>query len=169
MKKWFYLSIAIVVLDQLSKLWASDYFSTHSVLELTPWLNFILAYNTGAAFSFLGDAGGWQRWFFSGLAGIVSIVLVVWIYRLPKTERWMPCTLSLVLGGAVGNLIDRVRYGHVVDFIDFHIDDWHVPLINFHFDHWHFATFNIADIAITIGAIMLFIDAIFFSDRDRVE
>lgn len=158
MHKWIVLAVLIVLIDQASKLWVLANFTRQDVMQLTPWLNFILAFNYGAAFSFLGDAGGWQRWFFTALAVGVSAVLIVWIYRLPINARWMPLTLSLILGGAVGNVIDRVRFGYVVDFIDFHIGSW------------HFATFNVADMAITVGAIMLLIDAFFLSGgRDRVE
>lgn len=158
MHKWIVLAVLIVLIDQASKLWVLANFTRQDVMQLTPWLNFILAFNYGAAFSFLGDAGGWQRWFFTALAVGVSAVLIVWIYRLPTNARWMPLTLSLILGGAVGNVIDRVRFGYVVDFIDFHIGSW------------HFATFNVADMAITVGAIMLLIDAFFLSGgRDRVE
>lgn len=158
MHKWIVLAVLIVLIDQASKLWVLANFTRQDVMQLTPWLNFILAFNYGAAFSFLGDAGGWQRWFFTALAAGVSVVLIVWIYRLPINARWMPLTLSLILGGAVGNVIDRVRFGYVVDFIDFHIGSW------------HFATFNVADMAITVGAIMLLIDAFFLSGgRDRVE
>lgn len=158
MHKWIVLAVLIVLIDQASKLWVLANFTRQDVMQLTPWLNFILAFNYGAAFSFLGDAGGWQRWFFTALAAGVSVVLIVWIYRLPTNARWMSLTLSLILGGAVGNVIDRVRFGYVVDFIDFHIGSW------------HFATFNVADMAITVGAIMLLIDAFFLSGgRDRVE
>lgn len=152
--KWLLLAVAIIVLDQISKHWATSYFADHAMLVITEWLNFILAHNYGAAFSFLGDAGGWQRWFFTALAGVVSLVLLIWLFRLPAKAKWMACTLSLILGGAVGNLIDRVRFGYVVDFIDFHIGDW------------HFATFNVADVAISIGAVMLLIDAFFLSGGD---
>lgn len=152
--KWLWLSVLVIILDQASKFAVTEHLAFKPPLVLTSWLNLILAHNTGAAFSFLGDAGGWQRWFFSILASVVSVVLIIWISRLPRDTFWMPCTLALILGGAVGNLIDRVRYGYVVDFVDFHIGNW------------HFATFNIADAAISIGAVMLLIDA-FRSGRER--
>jgi len=152
--RWLWLSVLVIILDQLSKFFISENLALKPPVELTSWLNLVLAHNTGAAFSFLGDAGGWQRWFFAILAGVVSIVLIVWILKLPKKAVWMASALALILGGAIGNLIDRVRFGHVVDFIDFHIDTW------------HFATFNIADAAISVGAVMLLIDAFFLSTHE---
>ncbi len=149
--RWLWLSVVVVILDQVSKFYITEYLTLNPPVELTSWLNLVLAHNTGAAFSFLGDAGGWQRWLFAALAGTVSIVLIVWILKLPKKDFWLACSLALILGGAVGNLIDRVRFGYVVDFIDFHIDTW------------HFATFNIADAAISVGAVMLLADAFFLS------
>ena len=120
------------------------------VYEVFPHLNFALAYNYGAAFSFLGDQGGWQRWFFVILSAVVSVIIVIWIARLKKTENGMAIGLSLVLGGAIGNLIDRLLQGRVIDFIDVYAD-WDVFFLN----HGHFATFNVADIAINIGAVLL--------------
>ena len=112
-------------------------------IEIIPFFNFTLAHNAGAAFSFLADAGGWQRWFFAGLATAVSIFIFLWIRNLKSHEKIMAAGLSLILGGAIGNLIDRVRFGYVVDFIDFYIGDWHWP------------AFNIADSAISVGAVIL--------------
>ena len=152
--RWLWLSVLVVILDQLSKIFVAEHLAFKPPMELTSWLNFVLAHNTGAAFSFLGDAGGWQRWFFAVLASVVSIVLIVWISRLPKKACWLACSLALILGGAVGNLIDRVRFGYVIDFIDFHIGTW------------HFATFNIADCAISIGAVMMLIDAFFLKTTE---
>src|SRR5690606_2752268 len=128
-----------------------------------PLINWMLAYNPGAAFSFLGDAGGWQRWFFTVLSLLVSGFLVVWLIKLRDTEKWTSISLALVLGGAVGNLIDRVLYGHVIDFIDFcaYTGNGCVPL----FDpsgrgSCHRPAFNIADSAIFIGAILLIITSL---------
>lgn len=149
--RWFWLSAVVVIIDQLSKFYVSESLASQPPMELTSWLNLILAHNTGAAFSFLGDAGGWQRWFFVILSSVVSIVIAVWLMRLPKTNICLASALSLILGGAVGNLIDRAWFGYVVDFIDFHIDTW------------HYATFNIADSAIFIGAILMLIDAFLLS------
>lgn len=151
--RWLWLSVVVIILDQVSKFFVSEHLAFQPPMELTSWLNLILAYNYGAAFSFLGTAGGWQRWLFSGLSAVVSVVLIVWISRTPKNSFWLPCCLALILGGAIGNLIDRVRFGYVVDFIDFHIGNW------------HFATFNVADAAISVGAVMMLIDAFILSDK----
>jgi signal peptidase II len=139
----------VLLLDQGTKLLADSAMLLHDPIELLPSLALTKAYNTGAAFSFLGDASGWQRWFFSGLAVVVCGVLLVWLRRLPVTDRRTALALTLILGGAVGNLIDRVLYGHVIDFIDVYYGNWHWP------------TFNIADSAITIGAALLVLDALF--------
>jgi len=107
-----------------------------------------LAHNYGAAFSFLSDAGGWQRWLFTGLASVVTLVLIVWLFRLQAKEKLTAAGLGLIIGGAVGNLIDRVLNGYVVDFIDVYYQDWHWP------------AFNLADSAITCGVILLLLDAL---------
>ncbi len=115
----------------------------HQPVPVIPFLNLTLTHNTGAAFSFLSDAGGWQRWFFAGLTIVVSIIIVVWLTRLKPGQRWLPVSLSLVLGGALGNLWDRLAIGAVVDFIDVYYGTWHWP------------AFNLADSAICVGAVML--------------
>jgi signal peptidase II len=117
--------------------------SLHEIIPITPFLNITLAHNTGAAFSFLGSAGGWQQYLFTSIAIIVSIVMVIWIYRLPSSDRWTAYALALIIGGALGNLGDRVMLGYVVDFIDFYVGTW------------HFAAFNLADSAICVGAGIL--------------
>jgi signal peptidase II len=154
---WLWLTVLIVVLDQVTKALATHYLYMHAPVQLLPGLNLTLMHNTGAAFSLLSQAGGWQRWFFIVLASGVSIAIIVWIANLPATNRWMSCALALILGGAVGNLWDRIILGYVVDFIDVYYRDWHWP------------AFNIADSAITIGAIMLIIDAIWFNDEKAPE
>ena len=122
-------------------------------MPIVPCLNFTLAFNTGAAFSFLSGAGGWHRWFFASFSVLMSIVLMIWLYRTPAQSKLLCAAISFVLGGAVGNLIDRAFYGYVVDFIDVY------------YQHHHFATFNIADAAISIGAA-LFILELFMSQKD---
>jgi signal peptidase II len=117
-------------------------------IVLAPVLAITKVYNFGAAFSFLGNASGWQRWFFIVLAVVVSVVLLVWLARLAQQERRSAIALSLILGGAVGNLVDRVLYGYVIDFIDVYYRSWHWP------------TFNLADSAITLGAGLLLLDAL---------
>jgi signal peptidase II len=148
MLKWLWVSLVVIVLDQATKFLASGMLILHDPVALLPFFNLTLMHNTGAAFSFLAGASGWQRWFFTVLAVIVSIVLVVWLRRLQPQEKWMAAALALVLGGAVGNLIDRLMYGYVVDFIQLYYKDWYYP------------AFNIADSAITVGAVMLVIDTL---------
>lgn len=154
--RWVWLSVFVVVLDQFVKYLASIYLSYHEPVTIFPGFALTLVHNTGAAFSFLRDAGGWQRWFFMCLSGGVSIALVVWLYRLPPRNRWLACSLALVLGGAVGNLWDRITLGYVIDFIDIYYRQWHWP------------AFNVADSAISIGAVMLIIDALWF-DRATIR
>lgn len=150
--RWLLLSAAIIVFDQVSKLIVLDQFSLHETRPLIPGLlSFTLAFNDGAAFSFLQGAGGWQRWFFTALAIGVSVVLVVWLKRTPRGDWRTALPLALVLGGAIGNVIDRVRLGHVVDFIDVHYGSWSFP------------AFNVADSAISVGAVFLIVFGLFGS------
>ena len=137
------LALAVAIADQFSKWWILQHFRPGEVLPVLPVFNLVLTFNEGAAFSFLSDAGGWQRWFFIGLTLAVSAGLVVWISRLRPGEKWLATALALVLGGALGNLVDRVRFGRVTDFLDFHWQDWHWP------------AFNLADSAITLGVLLL--------------
>lgn len=135
------------------------------IIPVMPHLNWSLAYNYGAAFNMLGDQGGWQRWFFAILAIVVSIMIVIWIRKLKEHESWTAIALALVLGGAVGNLIDRVMYGRVIDFIDFYVD-WNLFFLSKWNDgFWHFATFNVADMAITVGATVLVIMSLFHKEE----
>ena len=145
---WLALSVLIFLLDQWSKLYFENSLQLYQQIVVIPdYFSWTLAYNTGAAFSFLADAGGWQRWFFALIALVVSAVLVVWLMRLQAHEHWLALGLALVLGGALGNLFDRVVYGHVIDFILVH---WQ--------QRWYFPAFNLADSAITLGAILLALD-----------
>ena len=145
---WLWLSALVIVLDQYSKWLAETQLVPHQPLALLPSLNLALMYNTGAAFSFLSDAGGWQRWLFTGLALLVSVALVIWLARLPVRKRTEAAALALILGGAIGNVIDRIRFGHVIDFIQVYYSDWYFP------------AFNAADSAITLGVILLLLDAV---------
>ena len=150
MLKWLWLSGLVIMLDQATKLVADRLLTFHSPVTVIPdFFNFTLAYNKGAAFSFLSDAGGWQRWFFTVLAVVVSVVLIFWIKNLSRQERWTAAALALVLGGAIGNVIDRVIYGHVIDFIQWYYDSFYWP------------SFNIADSAISVGAAILIFQALF--------
>lgn len=138
------LSLALIVFaaDQITKLLVVAMLHTNSV-AIMPYLNFTLGYNKGAAFGILDAASGWQRWLFITIATAISLIIIVWSRKLTKRDKWEKFALGLVLGGAWGNLLDRIRLGHVVDFIDFYIGTW----------HWY--TFNVADIAICIGAVLL--------------
>ena len=148
------LATVIVGLDQLTKLAIIRWVPLYDKIPLNSFINITHHRNTGAAFSILADAGGWQRWFFTGLACIVSAVLLVWIYRLRDEGQWiLSAGLALVLGGAVGNVIDRIRLGYVTDFFQVLIAGWPFP------------SFNVADSAITVGAAFLIVDALFFSGR----
>lgn len=148
---WLFVSAVIVVLDLWTKDIATQSLALYRPVELTSWLNMTLAHNYGAAFSFLSDAGGWQRWLFTGLASVVTVILVVWLFRLTAREKLTAAALGLIIGGAVGNLVDRINHGYVVDFIDVFYRDWHWP------------AFNLADSAITGGVILLLIDGLFLS------
>ena len=146
--RWLPLTLAVIVLDQASKSWMLHHFFLFERVHLSPVLDIILTYNTGAAFSMLADASGWQRWVFMVLALGVSVTLIVWMRRLAAaTQGLIACGLALIVGGALGNLLDRVRLGHVIDFI---------------YPHWgmhYFPAFNVADSAITVGAGLLLLDA----------
>lgn len=156
MLKWLWLSGVVVALDQGTKYLADTYLQFHQSVPLFPMFNFTLSYNAGAAFSFLSEAGGWQRWFFTALAVVISLVLVVWIKRLKKDELWNAVALSLILGGAIGNVIDRVLFGYVIDFLDVYYQQWHWPI------------FNVADSAISIGVVVLLFDG-FFGSKGLVK
>lgn len=151
---WLLLSLLILVGDRITKDIFEGGLSMYQRIEVIPgYLDWTLAYNTGAAFSFLADAAGWQRWFFAGIAVLVSAVLVIWLKRLKPSETLLAVALAMVLGGALGNLYDRVVLGHVVDFVLVH---WQ--------SRWYFPAFNLADSFITIGAILLALD-MFKSDK----
>ncbi|MCB1757810.1 MAG: lipoprotein signal peptidase [Gammaproteobacteria bacterium] len=149
----FLPALVVIALDQASKWLAVAKLELHQPVAVMPSFNFMLAYNEGAAFSFLSEAGGWQRWFFSALALAVSIFLIFWLRRLPATEKWTIVALSLILGGALGNLIDRLAYGYVVDFIQWYYDRFYWP------------AFNIADSAITVGAVILLASSFFYKEE----
>ena len=145
---WLVLSVLVLVIDQVSKAHFEGALQMYQQIVVIPdYFSWTLAYNTGAAFSFLADGGGWQRWLFALIAVVVSAVLVVWLKRLGRDDTWLAVALALVLGGALGNLYDRIALGHVIDFILVH---WQ--------NRWYFPAFNFADSAITVGAIMLALD-----------
>ena len=145
---WLVLSLLVLVIDQVSKAHFEGSLEMFQQIVVIPdYFSWTLAYNTGAAFSFLADGGGWQRWLFAVIALVVSAVLVVWLKRLGRDDTWLAVALALVLGGALGNLYDRIALGHVIDFILVHWQNRH-----------YFPAFNFADSAITVGAIMLALD-----------
>jgi signal peptidase II len=148
--KWLFLSACIVLADQISKRYIAQHFGEFEHISILPILDITRMHNVGAAFSFLASASGWQRWLFIGLAAVVSLGIVVWLLRLKSgAHGLLACGLALVLGGALGNLIDRIGLGHVIDFI------------HFHWNGAYFPAFNVADSAITVGAACLLLDALF--------
>ena len=164
MRLWLAIAVAVIVLDQISKHLAAAFLQLHEPLAVMPFFNLTLAHNTGAAFSFLADSAGWQRWFFVVLALVVSAVIVRWLQRIGPGERWSGVALALILGGALGNAIDRVFFGHVVDFIDVYYTAGTcmalftpVPVAEGLECHW--PAFNLADSAISVGAVMMILDA----------
>jgi signal peptidase II len=148
-----WLALVLIILDQLTKYWANTSLEFMQPYAVMPNLNFTLIYNEGAAFSFLSDMGGWQRWFFAALAVGVSAGLVYWLSRLPKVWTAEVISINLILSGAIGNVIDRIWQGKVTDFIDFYIGTW------------HYATFNVADVAISIGAVLLIYSEFFVKKK----
>ncbi len=151
--RFWWIALLVLVVDQLSKIWVLQNFTLGESIQLLPVFNFTYARNYGAAFSFLGDAGGWQRWLFTAIAIVVTCVLSVWLSRLKPTQLKLSLALVLIIAGAIGNLIDRSLYGYVVDFLHVYYQQWHYPV------------FNIADCAITIGAGLLIWDS--FSSEDE--
>lgn len=150
---WLLIAAMVVALDLWTKSLATQMLQYGRPVEILPVLDFTLLHNRGAAFSFLSSAGGWQRWVFTIIALAVSAVLLVWTLQLKPQERWLSVTLPLILGGALGNLYDRLTLGYVVDFV------------HFHWQGSYFPAFNIADAAITAGAIMMIIDALWLQAR----
>ena len=142
MARWLALAVLVLILDQISKTWVLESFRHMERLTVTSFFNLVLVFNPGASFSFLADAGGWQKWFFVILALVISLWLLS-LLRKHAQERLMPAALSLILGGAIGNVIDRLRFDAVVDFLDFHLAGYHWP------------AFNVADSAITVGVALM--------------
>ena len=153
--KWYLLlALGVLIADQVTKWWAQMSLPMAQAIKVTDFLNWFLIYNPGAAFSFLSQAGGWQRWFFS-VIGIIAAIVIIWLLQKNTHDRPFCLALSLILGGAIGNVLDRLLYGAVVDFIDVHYDGWHWP------------AFNIADSAISIGATLIVINEIRRAIKDR--
>lgn len=153
MWRWLWIAGAVLALDQASKWLALGQLTLHESIPLAPFLNLTLVFNKGAAFGFLSTASGWQNLFFIGIAMVATAVILYLLRRVGAKDRFMAVALMLILGGAVGNLIDRLVYGHVVDFIDVYYGTWHWP------------AFNVADSAITVGAVMIVFDALGIGGR----
>jgi len=153
---WLFISFAVVAADQVTKLLVIDSLTLYQRIPILPVLDLVRLHNTGAAFSFLADESGWQNWLFTGVAIVASIGIVWWLLKLPRSGRKaLSLGLALVLGGAIGNVIDRAQYGYVVDFILFHYEEWAYP------------AFNIADSAITCGVILILFDGVILERRRR--
>jgi len=155
MLKWLWLSGVMVVLDQITKVWVDLNLSLHESIPVMPSFSITYARNYGAAFSFLSEAGGWQRWFFAVLAIAVSVGIVIYLKKLKPEEKLLAVSLSLILGGAIGNIIDRVLYGYVIDFLDVYYQVYHWPI------------FNIADSAITVGVALMLIES--FIEKEELD
>lgn len=146
--RWVFVAVIAFALDRISKCLALHYLIEYTPQPVIPFFNFTLLYNHGAAFSFLDQASGWQMWLFGLVALLISISILVWLSRLSYQKRWVSIALALILGGAIGNLYDRIAYGYVIDFIDWYVSYYHWPV------------FNIADAAVCIGAFMLIFDVL---------
>lgn len=154
--RWLWLALFIMVADQLTKAMIVTNFQLYDRIQLLPVFAITRVHNTGAAFSFLATAGGWQRWFFITIAVAVTVLVCVWLKRLPRSgQGWLAASLALIVGGAVGNVVDRIFRGYVVDFL------------SVHWDRWFFPAFNVADAAITVGAAILLIESFFEGRRNR--
>jgi signal peptidase II len=144
---WYALAMVLILLDQYTKGLASEHLSYGQPQQVFSWFNLTLAHNTGAAFSFLDDAGGWQRYFFTAVASVISTGLIIWLYLLPRSQTLLALSLALILSGALGNVWDRVTLGYVVDFI------------SVHYQNRYFPAFNVADSAISVGAACMILDS----------
>ena len=151
---WLAWALLILVLDQLTKQWILRHYALWDSTPVTSFFNIVRAHNTGAAFSFLADAGGWQRWLFTGI-GVAATIFIVWQLRAHPGQKLFSFALSSILGGAVGNVVDRLMHGYVVDFLQFHYAGWYFP------------SFNLADSAITVGAACLILDELLRSRRSK--
>ncbi len=154
--RFLWLTFILIVLDQFTKQWVIRVFDLYESIEVMPYLNLTYVRNMGAAFSFLSDQGGWQRWLFTFFAIAISVVLLIWLRRNPVSLWRQNTAFALILAGAIGNVIDRIMYGYVIDFLDVYVNDWHWP------------AFNVADMAITIGAVLMLLEA-FFEQRQEPQ
>lgn len=155
---WSVLVVVLVALDQVVKIYFDNTFAYAERVNVLPFFDFVLLYNTGAAFSIAADAGGWQRWFFIGLA-VVASVFIVYLLKKHKEQTLFCFGITLIMAGAIGNAIDRIVYGHVVDFLLFYWEDW----------NFYYPAFNTADCFITTGAALVIIDELFFAKKRTKE
>ena len=153
--RWYLLALLMIGLDQYTKALASESLQYARPVEVFSWFNLTLQHNTGAAFSFLSDAGGWQRWFFTVIALVISVGLAIWLFIAPRSQWLLSLSLALILGGAIGNVWDRMALGYVVDFI------------SVHYRNWYFPAFNIADSAITVGAACMLLDSFLHRESEQ--
>ncbi|OUS30392.1 signal peptidase II [Thalassotalea sp. 42_200_T64] len=151
--RWLWLAIIMLVIDQVTKHTVVFFMDYRESIAVMPYFNLTYVHNPGAAFSFLADQGGWQRWFFTIIAAVVSVLLIVWMAKTPKQDKLIGIAFALILSGAVGNLIDRMMFGYVIDFLDFYLGNKHWP------------AFNVADSAIFVGAGLMILDALYNSDK----
>lgn len=151
---WLAWAVVILIADQVTKTVILNHYRLGDSTYITSFFNIVRAHNTGAAFSFLSDAGGWQRWLFTGI-GAVATIFIVWQLRAHPGQKLFCFSLASILGGAIGNVVDRLMHGYVVDFLDFHVGGWHFP------------AFNVADSAITLGAVCLILDELLRVRRER--
>jgi len=152
--RWLWLTLLCLVLDQVSKQLVVGSFNLYESVNILPFFNLTYVHNPGAAFSFLANQGGWQRWFFTVIAAIASLVFIIWLAKTPKSHTILSIAFALMLSGAVGNLIDRALFGYVIDFLDFHWSGYHFP------------AFNFADSMIFIGAALMILDSFFTKNKD---
>ncbi|MCF6775127.1 signal peptidase II [Thiotrichales bacterium 19X7-9] len=153
--RWLWISALMLVIDFTTKLYALQHLTYNEPVKVLPFLNITLAFNRGAAFSFLAYEDGWQLWFFSSIAIIVAIIILYWLTQVPRNRNLQAISLCLILSGAIGNVFDRINYGYVIDFIDLHYKSYHWP------------TFNIADSAICVGAFLFVISSIFCCKKEK--
>ncbi|WJY15640.1 signal peptidase II [Pectobacteriaceae bacterium CE90] len=153
--RWLWLTLVVLVVDLGSKQWVMTHFQLGESFSLVPFFNLTYAHNLGAAFSFLADKGGWQRWLFAVIALAITVTLLVFMYRSDGRHKLNNIAYALIIGGAIGNLSDRLVHGYVIDFIDFHVNNWHYPI------------FNLADTSICIGALLIVLEGFFISPEKK--
>ncbi|WP_371186366.1 signal peptidase II [Thalassotalea maritima] len=153
--RWLWLALLLLIIDQVTKHWVAATFNYREVIEVMPFFNLTYVHNPGAAFSWLADQSGWQRWFLSAVAIVVSVMLIIWMRKTPKQQALISIAFALILSGAIGNVIDRLMFGYVIDFLDFYIGNKHWP------------AFNVADSAIFVGAALMIYDA--FTNNEQSD